>query len=95
MSEGEFTIIDALRAMDYEPETRFDWSLGQLVQKRYHQIYGSQPRKDLRPKTFTKGVHCFAIYPEVFRPEADRIIRREAIAAERARSQQTTFNFES
>lgn len=42
---------------------------------KYAKRYGRQPVKDNRKKTYTEGVHCFALYPPEFKPEIVATIR--------------------
>ena len=86
--DAEFTVIDVIRDLGFEPENEFDWAVGQKAQKVYAWRYGRQPRKDLRPKTHRRGVHCFALYPEDFRPTVEKIVRKMAADFEAARSAQ-------
>ena len=69
--------------MGVEPNPQMMWSVGQIVVRKFQQRYGSLPPKDLRPKTYEEGVHCFAIYPESFRSTIEDVIR--AHGYERAR----------
>ena len=68
------TVIDVLRSMGIEPSKQLSWKIGIAVVTRFRQINGALPIKDLRTKTSGTGVHCFALYPESFRPEIVSII---------------------
>ena len=62
------TVPGVCRDEGIEPTKHMMWSVGQQMVKLYRDLYGALPPKDNRPKTYVRGVHCFAIYPETFRP---------------------------
>ncbi len=80
------TVIDVMRDMGCELDKRATWSIGGRVVAEYRSRTGRLPPKDLRTKTCGEGVHCFAIYPESFRPHIERIIREEGVEAARQRN---------
>ena len=69
------TVPKVCKAMGVEPNPEMMWSVGQIVVRKFQQRYGSLPPKDLRQKTYTEGVHCFAIYPEHMRSTIEDTIR--------------------
>lgn len=69
------TVVDVCRQLGIEPNPTLMWSVGALAQAAYVAKFGHSPPKDLRAKTYTEGVHCFAIYPESFRLDIVDIIR--------------------
>jgi hypothetical protein len=75
-----FTIIQECRRQGYEPTPRVAWELGAAVRDGYVIVYGSPPIKALRGKTHGTGSHCFALYPDEFRPIAAEIIRALLVA---------------
>lgn len=75
MLANHITVIDVLRELRIEPNPKLTWSIGQQVMRRFAKRYGRQPVKDLRKKTYTEGVHCFALYPPEFKPEIVAAIR--------------------
>jgi hypothetical protein len=77
------TVPGVCRDMRIEPNKDMMWSVGQIVVKEYLRRYGALPPKDLRRKTYTEGVHCFAIYPEHMRKYIESVF--EAHMAEAAR----------
>ena len=60
--------------MDY-PDKRTAWSLGSMIREVWLKEHGLLPRKQLDTKTCGAGSHCFAVYPEKFWPQMDKIIR--------------------
>jgi len=90
MRDADFTTIDLLRSEGVEITPHLSWTVGTTVREAYHRETGKLPAKALRTKTDGTGSHCFAIYPEWFRPEALRIIRQivkatQALAARQGR----------
>ena len=69
------TVIDVMRDLKIEPTPALTWMVGDAVRNLWVDRTGMTPEKDLRPKTYDKGSHCFAIYPETLRAEIERIIR--------------------
>lgn len=69
------TVIDVIRAMGIEPTPELCWSVGDKVRDLYEREVGHLPVKVLRQKTYDKGSHCFAAYPEEWRPRVQEIIR--------------------
>jgi hypothetical protein len=76
-------VTGVCKDMGVEPNPQMMWSVGQMMQRKYMQMYGVPPPKDNRPKTYEEGVHCMAIYPEHFRPYIEKAIM--AYGFERAR----------
>lgn len=75
---GSVTVIDRIRALGFEPESRLTWIVGDQVRDRWTIDTGALPEKALRRKTSGGGSHCFAVYPERFVPMIDAIIIRVA-----------------
>ena len=69
------TVPGVCKAMGVEPNKEMMWSVGQIIVRKYMALYGAAPVKDNRPKTYTEGVHCFAIYPESMRELIEQEIR--------------------
>jgi hypothetical protein len=69
------TVPGVCRDMGIEPTKGMMWSVGQTIVKKYRDEYGALPQKDLRPKTYDDGVHCFAIYPEMMRKVIEEAIK--------------------
>jgi hypothetical protein len=74
MNNIGITIIDVMRDMSVEPTPELSWTVGDAVRDLWYQRYGILPEKQLRPKTYDQGSHCFAIYPESMRATIVRII---------------------
>lgn len=70
------TVIDVFRERGIEPESSKTWAVGQMVVQRYKRDFGELPPKDLGRKTCGVGVHCFAQYPEEYRPVISEMIDR-------------------
>jgi len=68
------TTVSVALDMGIEPTPELMWAVGQIVVRIYREQYGALPPKDLRPKTYEEGVHCFAIYPETFRGTIARVL---------------------
>jgi len=68
------TVPGVCKAMGVEPNREMMWSVGLVIVNKYRQLYGALPPKDLRQKTYTEGVHCFAIYPETMRTTIEQAI---------------------
>ena len=84
MSKDEpITVVDVFRELGFEPLPEDTWAVGSAMQKRYAEIVGKQPDKELRTKTGGGGSHCFAIYPSSWRPEIERLVK--LFASQRAR----------
>lgn len=77
------TVIDVFRELGLETDKDKTWAVGNAVMRRYQSDFGCQPMKDNRPKTNGEGSHCFALYPDSYRP----IIRQciESVHANAAR----------
>jgi hypothetical protein len=69
------TVPGVCKAMGVEPTKDMMWSVGLVIVNKFKQTYGALPPKDLRQKTYTEGVHCFAIYPEHMREVIESAIR--------------------
>ena len=72
------TVIDRVRALNYETDNRLDWVAGDAARKEYEVATGELPRKSLRQKTNGKGSHCMAVYPDWFIPRIDKIVSEVA-----------------
>jgi hypothetical protein len=83
MRVSGITVPGVCKAMGVEPEKRMMWSVGQIVMRKYAEKHGQQPPKDNRRKTYTDGVHCFAIYPESWRGFIEKTIRAHGYEASR------------
>lgn len=68
------TVPDVMRELDLDWTNEEAWHIGAAVRERWRQLHGSLPKKQLRKKTCGAGSHCFAIYPENFKPEIRRIV---------------------
>lgn len=79
MAKGApITVLDVFRDLGFEPVPDDTWAVGAAMQKRYSEVVGKQPDKELRPKTGGGGSHCFAVYPASWRPEIERLVRLTA-----------------
>ena len=61
--DGWITVQQVAQAMNVTLGKRSAWSIGSTVATEYQRITGSQPPKALRPKTYSWGTHCHAVYP--------------------------------
>ena len=86
-----FTTIDVIRGLGYEPAAPLSGEIGAVVRDTYAGVYGAPPIKTLRPKTRGPGSHCFACYPEEFRPLATRVARAILRAAHAAAAAQPSL----
>jgi hypothetical protein len=77
------TVPGVCKAMGVEPHPRLMWTVGLVTQNKFRTAYGRQPPKDNRQKTYTEGVHCYAIYPEHFRPIIEAAIKAYGTEAAR------------
>lgn len=73
---SSFTVVELIVQLGYEPEDQIDWVAGAELRRCYEEVFGQPPPKALRPKTRSRGSHCFAIYPPEFRVEATEIVTR-------------------
>jgi len=72
------TVPQVISDMGIEPEPALCWSVGNEMRDLYQMRNNNElPPKDLRQKTNADGTHCFAIYPEEYRPDIERKVRRE------------------
>lgn len=69
------TVIDVARSMGVELSREDAWRIGAAIRDRYKAQNDRLPPKELRPKTSGIGSHCFAVYPESYRPLIERAIR--------------------
>jgi hypothetical protein len=76
-----------MRSLGYEPDANLHWAVGNRLREVWYDRTGQLPEKALSRKTAGSGSHCFATYPDAFRPDAERIARgiADALAAERER----------
>ena len=77
------TVPGVCKDMGVEPNKSMMWSVGLVVVNKYRDMYGALPPKDLRQKTYTEGVHCFAIYPEHMRAVIEAAIKAYGCEAAR------------
>lgn len=70
-----FTVPELVRLLGVEASDDLHWSIGNAAQRRFAAAYGRQPPKDNFPKTNGGGSHCFAVYPDDFRPVVEELIR--------------------
>jgi len=85
------TVVEVFRDLGVEPEKRATWTVGKAVAKKWRAEKGYEPPKENRPKTGGGGVHCFAIYPEYFRPVIVGAINAVATVAAAPASQGGLF----
>jgi hypothetical protein len=55
------------------------WSAGNDARQLYWQRFSKEPPKELRTKTGGGGSHCFAIYPDAWFDDLERIIRSQQV----------------
>lgn len=77
------TVLDVARDLGLQPSVQEAWEIGAAVRDAYEQAVGQLPVKALRQKTSGAGSHCFAVYPEEFRPMIEATVRR--LATDRAK----------
>jgi len=70
------TVLDVAREIGMKPSSQEAWEIGAAVRDAYEKAVGSLPIKALRQKTNGEGSHCFAVYPEEFRPMIEAAIHR-------------------
>lgn len=70
------TVIEVFKSMGLEPSPDVTWPVGAAVRDRFLKRYGRLPSKELRPKTSGHGSHCFAVYPDDWRPLIVDIIKK-------------------
>jgi hypothetical protein len=70
------TVLDVFRALHLEPTKQHTWEAGARTRDAWATLTkGHLPPKDNRQKTNQSGSHCFALYPQTFRPYMEAIIR--------------------
>lgn len=75
--ERMITIIEVFRSLGYEPTPHLTWQAGALIRDEWKSQHNDAPPvKDNRRKTNTKGSHCFALYPQSFRPYMELYVKR-------------------
>jgi hypothetical protein len=72
---GWLTIHDVAGGMSCVLPDRDAMAIGAAVAAAWEWQTGTPPLKDLRNKKKGPGSHCFALYPEAFRPRIELIIR--------------------
>jgi hypothetical protein len=80
---GSFTVVDVFHDLGLQPVPAQTWSAGNVARDAYLKATGQLPEKELRTKTGGGGSHCFAVYPEHWRPRVIAIVR--LVATEGAR----------
>jgi hypothetical protein len=68
------TVIDVMRELRVELTSGLSWTVGARVREIWLAETGTLPDKVLRPKTNDGGTHCFAVYPDSWRPRIARVI---------------------
>jgi hypothetical protein len=72
------TVPQVVREMGIEPDNQLCWSIGNEMRDLFQmRNNGALPTKELRDKTNEGGSHCFAIYPESYRPDIEKRVRRQ------------------
>lgn len=74
-------MVEVLRGLGVTPAAPLSWDVGAAVRDAYTTVYGAPPMKALRPKTNGTGTHCFATYPDEFRPLAEAVARERLAEA--------------
>lgn len=77
----QITVIDVFRELGLEPVPSATWAVGAAVRDEFYSRFGMLPQKALRPKTDGPGSHCFAVYPEEWRPIIEEKARSIAVEA--------------
>lgn len=78
------TIIDVFKRLKIEPVPAITWTVGNAVRELYKsRNSGALPNKELRQKTNAGGTHCFAVYPDSYFPDIEKIIRNYKTEAQR------------
>lgn len=77
------TVIDVMRAKNIEITSDLSVRIGIRARDNWMALTGYPPKKELAIKTSGSGSHCFAQYPEDFRPVIESII--EEFEVEEAR----------
>lgn len=85
------TVVEVFRELGVEPEKKATWPVGRAVAKKWRDENGCEPPKENRTKTGGGGMHCFAIYPENFRPVIVRAIQAVSTVAAKSDSQGGLF----
>tara|TARA_Y100000310_G_C20369726_1_gene662951 strand:- start:17 stop:313 length:297 start_codon:yes stop_codon:yes gene_type:complete len=73
MADG-VTIPAMIAELKLKYTKRLAWAAGNLCRHRWQEMTGTLPTKELRQKTTGEGSHCFAVYPNTFRPEMRRVL---------------------
>lgn len=71
---SDITVMDVFRDMRLDPSPHLAWTVGAAVRRLYEARHGELPPKALRTKSSGAGSHCFAVYPESWRAEIERVI---------------------
>lgn len=74
MSAHKTAVVDRVKALEYEPDPRLDWTAGDAARKEYEVATGELPRLAYREKANGDGSHKVAVYPDWFVPRIDKII---------------------
>lgn len=83
MKANYITVVEVIRDMGLEPETKLDWWVGDKMQEYYVSLCGEAPQKENRKKTSGGGNHCMALYPELFRLKIEGFVRMRKTEAAR------------
>ena len=62
------TVNEVLRSMGGDVDKRTAWRVGQAAAQQWRTETGAWPVKENRTKASGAGSHCFAIYPQEYRP---------------------------
>lgn len=69
------TVHDVATGMGLELSNDQAWIAGAALAKRWSDIMGTLPLKDLRTKKSGAGSHCFAIYPPHWSGHIEAVVR--------------------
>ena len=73
-----FTVVDVFRDLGFSPIPEDTWEAGILARNLYEKSVGEPPALELRAKTNGGGSHCFAVYPPIWRPRIEDIVKKIA-----------------
>lgn len=77
---ARITVPMVLRDLGLEASPGEVTAIGAIVRHMWLMEHGELPRKELMPKTNGGGTHCFATYPESWRPKIVEVIQRFGLA---------------
>lgn len=74
------TVPQVFKSLGLEYDKHVNWGVGREIERKFRKAFGRPPTKDNGPKSNRRsGSHCFAHYPDDWRPKIEAAIRRRQV----------------